>query len=134
MKEKTNTCVIYEKLSEWKQFLHFLQPLCVIIFLLWLHFCILSHFEIFCININMHSEITDRRVRVPKPVFWSPKWPEYITGVCNVTTDLGFWWNFVQNGVLGVICGTKFIIFAPFSKYVDIFWKLELMAGIKNCF
>ena len=50
VKEKANTRVIYYVVNEWKhfrwQFLLSLRPVCVIVFLLCLHFCVRRHFEI----------------------------------------------------------------------------------------
>ena len=57
-------------------FLLSLRALCLIVFHFCLHFCTLSHFE-----------ITRRTVKsliatwAPKPVYWSLKWPEYVTNM-----------------------------------------------------
>ena len=60
IKEKANTRVIYY-VVKWRehvcwQSLLLFRPLCLIVFLFCLHFCILSHFEI---N-RLHCEIIDR--------------------------------------------------------------------------
>ena len=55
-------------------------------FLFYLYFCLLSHFEtIRCIVKSLIFNF-NARVRSPKPVYWSPKWTEYITGIYTQIT------------------------------------------------
>ena len=94
-----------------------LTSICFIIFLFYLHFCLLSNLEIIrCIVKSMIApsmylllkyswkkktwkSFLGTRIRAPKLVYWSPKWPEYVP--CKTSSEKN--WPYLLTRIIWIM-------------------------------
>ena len=108
-------------LNEWKhfhwEFLLALTSIYFIVFLFCLHFCLLGNLEIIrCIVKSMIApsmylllkyswkkktwkSFLGTRIRAPKLVYWSPKWPEYVT--CKTSSEKN--WPYLLTRIIWIM-------------------------------